>query len=194
MGRPRIDLHTHSTASDGTDSPAGVVAAAAAAGRDVLALTDHDTTSGWDAAAAVLPTGMSLVRGAEFSCVAPGRDGEKGISVHLLGYLFDPQHPAIVAEQRRLRTERVARLRLMTERMAAAGFPVDVDTVFALLPEGGSAGRPHLARALVSAGVVASVDEAFAKLLYTGSPYYVEKVDTPAATACLLYTSPSPRD
>ena len=68
----------------------------------------------------------------------------------------------------------------MTERMAAAGYPVDVDTVFALLPEGASAGRPHLARALVGAGVVASVDEAFAKLLYTGSPYYVEKVDTPA--------------
>jgi predicted metal-dependent phosphoesterase TrpH len=186
MGRPRIDLHTHSTASDGTDSPAGVVAAAAAAGLDVLALTDHDTTSGWDAAAAALPAGMSLVRGAEFSCVSPARNGEKDISVHLLGYLFDPQHPAIAAEQLRLRTERVARLRLMTERMAAAGFPVDVETVFALMPDGGSAGRPHLARALVGAGVVASVDEAFAKLLYTGSPYYVEKVDTPATTAVAM--------
>jgi predicted metal-dependent phosphoesterase TrpH len=186
MGGPRIDLHTHSTASDGTDSPAGVVAAAAAAGLDVLALTDHDTTSGWDAAAAALPRGMSLVRGAEFSCVTPGRNGEKDISVHLLGYLFDPRHPAIAAEQLRLRTERVARLRLMTERMAAAGFPVDVDTVFALLPDGGSAGRPHLARALVGAGVVASVDEAFAKLLYTGSPYYVERVDTPATTAVAM--------
>ena len=186
MGRLRIDLHTHSTASDGTDSPAEVVAAAAAAGLDVVALTDHDTTSGWSAAAAALPAGMSLVRGAEFSCVTPGRDGHKDISVHLLGYLFDPEHPAIVAEQQRLRTERVARLRLMTERMAAAGFPVDVDTVFALLPEGASAGRPHLARALVGSGVVASVDEAFAKLLYTGSPYYVEKVDTPAATAVAM--------
>ena len=186
MGRLRIDLHTHSTASDGTDSPAEVVAAAAAAGLDVVALTDHDTTSGWSAAGAVLPAGMSLVRGAEFSCVAPARDGEKAISVHLLGYLFDPEHPAIVAEQLRLRTERVARLRQMTERMAAAGFPVDVDTVFALLPVGASAGRPHLARALVGAGVVASVDEAFAKLLYTGSPYYVEKVDTAAATAVAM--------
>jgi predicted metal-dependent phosphoesterase TrpH len=186
MGRPRIDLHTHSTASDGTDSPAAVVAAAAAAGLDVLALTDHDTTSGWDAASEALPAGVSLVRGAEFSCVTPGRDGAKDISVHLLGYLFDPQHPAIAAEQLRLRTERVARLRLMTERMAAAGFPVDVETVFALLPDGGSAGRPHLARALVAAGVVASVDEAFAKLLYTGSPYYVEKVDTPATTAVAM--------
>ena len=69
MGRPRIDLHTHSTASDGTDSPTELVAAAAAAGIDVLGLTDHDTTSGWEAAAAALPAGMSLVRGAEFSCV-----------------------------------------------------------------------------------------------------------------------------
>ena len=95
--------------------------------------------------------------------------------MHLLGYLFDPEHPAIVAEQLRLRTERVARLRLMTERMAAAGFPVDAGAVLALLPAGASAGRPHLARALVGAGVVASVDEAFAKLLYTGSPYYVQE-------------------
>ena len=182
----RIDLHAHSTASDGTDTPAEVVATAAAAGLDVVALTDHDTTQGWDAAAAALPPGMALVRGAEFSCVAPAPDGGKGIPVHLLGYLFDPAHPAIVAEQSRLRVERTARLRRMTERMAEAGFPVDVDTVFALLPEGASAGRPHLARALVGAGVVASVDEAFATLLYTGSPYYVEKVDTPAATAVAM--------
>ena len=103
--------------------------------------------------------------------------------MHLLGYLFDPTHPAIVEEQTRLRTERESRLRRMTERMAEAGYPVDVDTVFALLPEGASAGRPHLARALVSAGVVGSVSEAFAKLLYTGSPYYVAKADTPAAAA-----------
>ena len=181
--RPRIDLHAHSTASDGTDSPAAVVATAAAAGLDVVALTDHDTTAGWDEAAAALPAGTALVRGAEFSCVVPGPAGTAEISVHLLGYLFDPAHPAIVAEQARLRAERHERLRLMTERMAAAGFPVDIDTVFALMPEGASAGRPHLARALVGAGVVASVDEAFAKLLYTGSPYYVKKVDTPAATA-----------
>jgi 3',5'-nucleoside bisphosphate phosphatase len=186
MGRPRIDLHTHSTASDGTDSPAGVVRAAAAAGLDVVGLTDHDTTAGWDEAAAALPEGMALVRGAEFSCVVPGPDGTADIPVHLLGYLFDPAHPAVVAEQARLRREREARLRRMTERMAAAGYPVDVAAVFALLPENASAGRPHLARALVGAGVVGSVDEAFATLLYTGSPYYVEKVDTPAATAVAM--------
>ena len=180
---PRIDLHTHSSFSDGTDTPAELVAAAAAARLSVVAITDHDTTRGWDAAAAALPPGLALVRGAEFSCVVPGPDGTPDIPVHLLGYLFDPGHPAIVAEQTRLRAERVTRLRTMTERIAAAGYPVDVDTVFALLPEGGTAGRPHLARALVGAGAVASVDRAFAELLHNGSPYYVPKVDTPAATA-----------
>lgn len=186
MARPRIDLHTHSSVSDGTDTPAGVIDAAAGAGLSVVALTDHDTTSGWDAAAAALPSGMALVRGAEFSCVTPGPAGTAPISVHLLGYLFDPAHPAIVAEQARLRAERTTRLERMTERMAAAGYPVDVDAVFSLLPPGASAGRPHLARALVEAGVVASVDQAFAELLYTGSPFYVPKADTPAATAVAM--------
>ena len=183
MARLRIDLHTHSTASDGTDSPAGLVTAAAAAGVDVLAITDHDTTAGWAEAAAALPAGMSLVRGAELSCISPtGRD-ERDVAVHLLGYLFDPEHPAIVAEQSRLRAERVERLQRMVEKMAADGYPVDVETVFGLLPPGASAGRPHLARALVVAGVVESVNEAFATLLYNGSPYYVPKADTPIRTA-----------
>jgi 3',5'-nucleoside bisphosphate phosphatase len=178
-----IDLHTHSTASDGTDSPAGLVAAAAAAGVDVLAITDHDTTSGWAEAVDALPAGMRLVRGAEFSCVSPTGRAERDVAVHLLGYLFDPAHEALHAEQTRLRVERVQRLRAMTGKMAADGYPVDPDEVLSLLPEGASAGRPHLARALVSAGVVASVDEAFATLLYTGSPYYAPKVDTPVRTA-----------
>jgi predicted metal-dependent phosphoesterase TrpH len=173
VARPRIDLHTHSTASDGTDSPAGLVAAAAAAGLDVLAITDHDTTAGWAEAATALPRGMRLVRGAEFSCVCATGRGDR----------FDAGHPAIVAEQSRLRGERVDRLRRMTEKMAADGYPVDPDMVFALLPEGASAGRPHLARALVAAGVVGSVTEAFATLLHNGSPYYVPKVDTPVGAA-----------
>jgi hypothetical protein len=166
------------------------VAAAAAAGVGVLAITDHDTTGGWDDAAAALPAGMRLVRGAEFSCTSPcGREGERDVSVHLLGYLFDPAHPAIVAEQERLRGERHARLVGMTEKMAADGYPVDVDTVFAHLPEGASAGRPHLARALVAAGVVGSVDQAFAELLFTGSRYYVPKADTPVRAAVEMVTA-----
>ena len=183
---PLIDLHTHSTASDGTDTPEQLVAAAHRAGVDVLAITDHDTTGGWDAAAAALPTGMRLVRGAEFSCVSPTGREERPVSVHLLGYLFDPTHPAIVAEQSRLRDERVVRLARITEKMAADGYPVDVESVFALVPEGTSAGRPHLARALVGAGVVGSVNEAFATLLHNGSPYYVPKADTPVERAIAM--------
>lgn len=185
----RIDLHAHSTASDGTDSPAGLVAAAAAAGVDVVAITDHDTTGGWAEAAAALPSGLRLVRGAEFSCVSETGRADRPVAVHLLGYLFDPDHEAVAAEQARLRGERTTRLRKMTEKMAADGYPVDPETVFALLPEGASAGRPHLARALVAAGVVASVDEAFAKLLYNGSPYYVPKADTPVRAAIEMITA-----
>ena len=152
----------------------------------MLAITDHDTTGGWAEAAAALPPGMRLVRGAEFSCVSPtGRD-ERPVSVHLLGYLFDPTHEAIVAEQARLRDERVTRLERITEKMAADGFPVDVESVFALVPAGTSAGRPHLARALVAAGVVDSVNEAFARLLHNGSRYYVPKADTPVERAIAM--------
>lgn len=183
MARLRIDLHAHTTASDGTDSPTELVTAAAAAGIDVLAITDHDTTAGWDEAAAALPAGLRLLRGAEFSCVSPTGRGDRDVAVHLLGYLFDPGHAAIVAEQTRLRTERRHRLYRIAEKMAADGYPVDPDELLALLPGGTSAGRPHLARALVAAGVVASVDEAFGTLLYNGSPYYVPKADTPVRTA-----------
>jgi 3',5'-nucleoside bisphosphate phosphatase len=183
---PLIDLHTHSTASDGTDSPGELVAAAHRAGVDVLAITDHDTTGGWAEAAAALPPGMRLVRGAEFSCVSPTGRAERPVSVHLLGYLFDPTHEAIVAEQARLRDERVTRLARITEKMAADGYPVDVESVFELVPDGTSAGRPHLARALVRAGVVDSVNNAFATLLHNGSPYYVPKADTPVERAIAM--------
>ena len=183
---PLIDLHTHSTASDGTDSPGELVAAAHRAGVDVLAITDHDTTGGWAEAAAALPPGMRLVRGAEFSCVSPTGRAERPVSVHLLGYLFDPTHPAIVAEQSRLRDERVVRLARITEKMTADGYPVDVESVFEFVPEGTSVGRPHLARALVAAGVVESVNDAFATLLHNGSPYYVPKADTPVERAIAM--------
>lgn len=178
----RIDLHAHSTASDGTDPPAALVNAAAAAGLDVIALTDHDTTAGWDEAVEALPAGLRLIRGAEFSAVAPDGDGDP-VSVHLLGYLFDPASPAITAEQARLRDERRARLRTMAERMAADGFPIDPDALLAGLPANTQPGRPHLARALVSAGVVSSVSEAFGRYLAPASPYYAGRADTDIVAA-----------
>lgn len=171
----RIDLHTHTTASDGTDSPAELVRNAAAAELDVLAVTDHDTTAGWDAALAALPSGMALVRGMEMSCVGRGEDGYP-VSVHLLAYLFNPDHPALANERKRLRDARRTRIRVMAERMRADGVPIDTDQLFA--EAGPAVGRPHLARALVSAGVVNSVPEAFNYHLSPRGPYYVRMDDT----------------
>ncbi|MEU5841818.1 PHP domain-containing protein [Rhodococcus sp. NPDC047139] len=182
----RIDLHTHSTASDGTDGPARLVRAAARAGLDVVALTDHDTTSGWDEAAAALPPGLRLVRGMEMSCTGRGEDGAP-VAVHLLAYLFDPQDPVFVAELERLRGERVSRIRAMGTRMAEDGLPIDVDAV--LVQAGPAAGRPHLARALVEAGVVPTVSDAFTELLSPRGRYYVPKADTPLVDAVKLVTA-----
>lgn len=174
----RIDLHTHSTASDGTDSPAELVASAAAVGLDALAITDHDTTAGWAAAVAALPPGLSLVRGAELSCVSPdGRGGH--CTVHLLAYLFDPDAPAVVSEYARARAERRERLGRIADRMAADGFPIDGESLLASVPPEATAGRPHLAMALVRAGVVATVDEAFARFLNDRGRYYLPSSRTP---------------
>jgi hypothetical protein len=180
-----IDLHTHSTASDGTDSPAELVVAARAAGLDVVALTDHDTTLGWAPAAAALPEGLTLVRGLELSCRWNPPDGSRSTELHLLGYLVDPAHPALAATLDRLRTSRLDRARRMTERMAAAGVPIRWERV-AELAAGASAGRPHIARALVEAGIVDSVDEAFATLLSSRSPYHEPKEDLDALTGVRL--------
>ncbi|TCJ99769.1 hypothetical protein DFR71_0752 [Nocardia alba] len=179
----RIDLHTHSTASDGTDSPAELVRHAAAAGLDVVAITDHDTTRGWAEAEAARPAGLTLVRGMEMSCTGMGEDGHP-VPVHLLAYLFDPTDRGFAEERERLRGERVARVRAMAEKMAADGLPIDPVAVMATA--GPAVGRPHLAQALVAAGVVESVDAAFRELLAPHGPYYAEKADTPLTTAVRL--------
>ncbi len=163
----RIDLHTHSTASDGTDSPAEVVAVARAAGLDVVALTDHDTTSGWaEATEAARATGVVLIPGVELSCQW------QGIGVHLLSYLHDPDHPGLLAELSRTRTDRVTRARRMVRRIAA-DYPLTWQDVVAATPEGATVGRPHIADALVARGHVGDRDEAFATLLHSRAAYYV---------------------
>ena len=168
MDRLAIDLHTHSTASDGTEPPAVVVAQAAAAGLDVVALTDHDTTLGWvEATAAARELGVVLVPGIEVSC------SRRWQSIHLLAYLPDPRHPALVGELARARASRDTRLDRMVAKMAADGIPVTLEAVRAEVEEGATAGRPHIADALVTAGVVAHRDEAFARWLGNDSPYYV---------------------
>ena len=172
----RIDLHTHSSVSDGTDSPAELVATAATAGLDVVALTDHDTTAGWAAAWAARPPGLTIVPGMELSCRYFPAEGSP-IAVHLLAYLFDPLHPAFAAERARLREERLSRGERIVSALAADGYPVDWELIVAR-SDGGVVGRPHIARALVDAGVVESVDHAFATLLHHRSPYYAAKADT----------------
>jgi 3',5'-nucleoside bisphosphate phosphatase len=150
----RIDLHTHSTASDGTLSPADLVRAAAGARLDVVALTDHDTTAGWAAAEAALPAGLTLVRGAELSCRWFGT--EPSIALHLLAYLFDPAHPGLAAELARVRQSRETRAERMVELLRADGVDVRWDEIRAAAG-GGSIGRPHLAQALVRLGLVPTV-------------------------------------
>ncbi|MDF2975774.1 MAG: metal-dependent phosphoesterase [Actinomycetospora sp.] len=181
-----IDLHTHSTFSDGTETPTELVATARAAGVTVLALTDHDTTAGWDeAAAAVSSSGITLVRGAEFSTESP--DGRGGtVTAHLLGYLFDPAAPDVVAEQERIREARRARVWEMGARIGADHPGIDGDSLLARLPADSPAGRPHIGQALVELDVVASVTDAFEHILRKDGPYYVEKYNTPIATAIAM--------
>jgi predicted metal-dependent phosphoesterase TrpH len=180
----RIDLHAHSTASDGTQRPADVMAAAAAARLDVIALTDHDTTAGWDEAVAARPPGLTLVPGVEFSCVHRGDDGRR-ISLHLLAYLIDPDDEQVQAEWKRLRHSRASRGRMMVEKLMADGYPITWAQV-AHIAGDGSVGRPHIARALVDAGVVPDVDAAFRNLLSSRQPYYVRKADTDVFDALRL--------
>ncbi|WP_405457288.1 PHP domain-containing protein [Streptomyces sp. NBC_00101] len=150
----RIDLHTHSTASDGTDTPAELVARAAAAGLDVVALTDHDTVRGHADALAALPEGLTLVTGAELSCRLDG------VSLHMLAYLFDPTEPEFARERELVRDDRVPRARAMVAKLRALGVPVTWEQV-ARIAGDGSVGRPHVAAALVEAGVVPTVSDAF---------------------------------
>jgi 3',5'-nucleoside bisphosphate phosphatase len=153
----RADLHSHSTASDGSLPPAAVMARARAAGLDAIALTDHDTVAGHAEARAALPPGLTLVPGIELSCRLDGA------SLHLLGYLFDPAEPQLAAECAKLRAARVQRAQATVERLAALGAPLTWAQVQATA--GGSVvGRPHIARAMVAAGIVASQDEAFGPL------------------------------
>ncbi|MCM3302632.1 PHP domain-containing protein [Streptomyces lusitanus] len=168
----RIDLHTHSTASDGTDTPAELVRKAAAAGLDVVALTDHDTTRGHADALAALPQGLTLVTGAELSCRLDG------VSMHLLAYLFDPEEPALLAERELVRDDRVPRAQGMIAKLNELGVPVTWDQV-ARIAGDGSVGRPHVASALVELGVVDSVNDAFTpEWLADGGRAYVPKHET----------------
>lgn len=163
----RIDLHTHTRCSDGTDTPTELLEAAAQADLDVVAITDHDTTRGWaQAATAAEQVGVGLVRGIEISCQTDH------ISVHLLGYLIDPQAPGLFGEIERARESRVTRARRMVERIGE-DYGLTWDEVVAQAAAGATIGRPHIADALVARGDLRDRSAAFAGILRTDSPYYV---------------------
>ena len=163
-----IDLHTHTTASDGTDSPFALINKALSAGITTLAITDHDTTSGWSEAVQALRPPMSLVLGAEISTLTT-----EGISVHMLGLLFDGEDAEMQKMLAESRDTRMPRMRKMIELLAADGISITMEDVMAAAPDGATVGRPHLADALVANGVVATRDEAFIDLLHNDSKYYV---------------------
>jgi 3',5'-nucleoside bisphosphate phosphatase len=163
----RIDLHTHSTASDGTQSPAEVMTSAREAGLDVIALTDHDTIKGWDDAADAAE-GLEFVPGAEMSCQTAD-----GVSLHMLGLLFDRTNAPLIDAMEITRDDRMPRMERMVANLAADGLAISMEQVWAQVPDGATLGRPHLADALVAAGIVNTRDEAFVDLLHNDSKYYV---------------------
>jgi len=170
----RIDLHTHTTVSDGSDTPAELVAHAVAAGVDVMGLTDHDTTSGWaEALRAAKSMGLGVVPGIELSAQILDDTGHTPpLSVHVLGYLVDPDNPVLGAELAKIRSHRDDRLRLMVERLAE-DLNITWDEVAEGIADGATPGRPHIASVLVDKGIVADVSEAFDHYLAAHGPYHV---------------------
>jgi predicted metal-dependent phosphoesterase TrpH len=163
-----IDLHTHSLASDGTDTPGELINKAHARGISVLGLMDHDTVAGWDEAISYLRPGMSLVLGSEISCQTLD-----GTSVHMLGMLFDRENSALAEVLSTTRDNRLTRMNRIVARLNEAGFEITIEDVLAQLAPGATLGRPHLADALIAKKIVASRDEAFTELLHNNSKYYI---------------------
>jgi predicted metal-dependent phosphoesterase TrpH len=164
-----IDLHAHTNCSDGTDSPRELVNKAIVLGLEVLGISDHDTTSGWKEATETLRGSLKLALGSEISCLTTD-----GISVHMLGLLFDPDHAEMQQVLEETRDGRLPRMRKMIEKMRAEGMDI-------------SMGRPHLADALVAKKIVKSRDEAFVDLLHNESRFYVSHAaPTPAEAIALI--------
>ena len=165
-----VDLHTHTTASDGTYAPRDLVAEAASRGVRVLAVTDHDSTEGLAEALeeAERRRPLEIIPGIEINCDVEGAE------IHVLGYLMDWQAEWFQDFCREQRRERRARVHRMVERLAAIGMPLEADEVFAIVKEG-SAGRPHVAQVMVAHGYVKTVREAFDKYLGSGKPGHVPR-------------------
>lgn len=177
------DLHLHSDHSDGTERPADVMAAAYRAGLRTVALTDHDTTSGWpEAAEAAMSLGLTLLPGMELSARHEWR------SVHVLGYLFDPDDSALRVLTDRIRSSRLTRARTMTDRIGQ-DYDLTWEDILAQTADGATVGRPHLADALVAKGHVRDRGEAFAGILHPGSDYYMALYAPDPVTAVAAITN-----
>ena len=177
-----IDLHTHTTFSDGTDTPTQLINKALATGITTIALTDHDSISGWQEATSALRPGICLVPGAEVSCQTLD-----GISVHILGLLFDPSNNALIDTLEKTRENRYGRMEKIIAKINETGINISMSDVLEQLSDGATLGRPHLADALVKKGVVASREEAFAQMLHNHSKYYVSHYSpTPEAVIKLI--------
>ena len=166
-----IDLHTHTTASDGTDKPFEMLENASKAGLTVVAMTDHDSVEGWREVRSKrdqIPAGLTIVPGAEVSTRT-----QLGMSVHIVGLLFDAKNVQLAKLLSDTRDDRIPRMEKMIEKLQAAGYQVTMQDVEEVKPVGATLGRPHLADALIKNGIVASRDEAFAELLHNNSQFYV---------------------
>lgn len=181
---PVIDLHAHSNRSDGKDSPSELVRKASAAGIEVLAITDHDTTDGWEEAlAAARSEGIGLIPGIEVST----RSNVEGrsISVHILAYLTNPDDPSLAQELSKTRSSRITRAKEMVDRLSA-DYSITWSDVENQLPAGATVGRPAIADALVSLGIVPTRSDAFASILSKRSKYYVSDYSVDTALAIQL--------
>ncbi len=178
----RIDLHTHSNRSDGTDSPSQIVTLAKNAGLDVVAITDHDSTAGWEEAASAAATaGITLVKGMEVSTK------HDGVSVHLLAYEFDPADSALSAELRKSLGSRDDRIDQVLEKLDSLGMNVTREEVLSEAA-GAPVGKPHFARALIKKGHIVA-DEAYADLLEEGGRAHVERYSIALVAAIQLIAS-----
>lgn len=176
------DLHLHSVHSDGTESPAQVMQAVHRHGLRTAALTDHDTTSGWaEAAEAAASLGMTFLPGMELSARHEWR------SVHVLAYLFDPDDPELRRMTDRIRSSRLDRARLMADRISR-DYDLHWDDIVAQTTDGATVGRPHIADALISRGLVRDRAEAFSSILHPQGEYYVALFAPDPVTAVRIVT------
>ena len=167
LPRGGIDLHTHSSVSDGTETPVNLVRAAVAAGLSTIAITDHDSTAGWEPAGREAKnTGLTLIPGMELST------RHVHASVHMLAYLFDPNDAGLVAETARIRHARLTRAEEMVQAISA-DYDLTWDDVLAQTSEGATVGRPHIADALVAKGHSLTRSDAFAGILHWRAGYFL---------------------